>query len=217
MKRVLIQGELYFAFDTISSAQEAADDVALIRGGEWLIEFITLRDFSLVSLNRPDCIDELEGQVILWAHGPFDVVQNEFLSIQQMLYDRAASYGKVLGRIPLASDIPNHWEQEVLGTGLLVEFDSLSDGKRFFNAHKDAVYDGVSNPFLLFLASSEAGASCLTGHSVYGLPPSFQAAHVHWFVMPRRVITMTLRNTPIIATIASISGGFKRVRMCAPR
>ncbi|EON66301.1 hypothetical protein W97_05694 [Coniosporium apollinis CBS 100218] len=62
VKRVLIQGELYFAFDTISSAQEAADDVALIRGGEWLIEFITLGDFSLVSLSRPECIDELEGQ-----------------------------------------------------------------------------------------------------------------------------------------------------------
>ncbi|KAJ9641435.1 hypothetical protein H2199_005405 [Coniosporium tulheliwenetii] len=172
-KRTLMQGELYFAFDAISSAQEAADDIAMVRSGEWLIEFISLRDF-LVSLNRPECIDELEGQVILWAHGPvrsgeriprlprpsgqgdelagsvsvarmpgsspgvpssvvqppsvlelegqvilwahgpFDVVQNQLLGIQEMLFDRAASYGKILGRISLADDIPNHWQQEAL-------------------------------------------------------------------------------------------------------
>ncbi|KAJ9664993.1 hypothetical protein H2201_004857 [Coniosporium apollinis] len=141
-KRVLLHGELYFAFDTISSAQEAADDMAMVRSGEWIIEFITLKDFSMVSVNRPEYIDDLEGQVILWAHGPFEVVQNQFLGIQQMLFDLAASYGKILGRISLADDIPHHWQQEVLGTGILVEFDSLADGKRFFNAHKDAVYDG---------------------------------------------------------------------------
>lgn len=143
-KRTLVQDELHLAFDTISSAQEAADDIEMVRSGEWIMEFVTVRDFSLVSLSRPECIDELEGQVIclgpwpvrsgelisrlprpsgpgdelegqviLWAHGPFDVVQTQFLSIQQMLYDRAASYGKVLGRISLADDIPNHWQQEV--------------------------------------------------------------------------------------------------------
>lgn len=64
-------------------------------------------------MSQPLWVFELEGQVILWAHGPFDVVQNQSLSIQQMLYDRAASYGKVLGRISLADDIPNHWQQEV--------------------------------------------------------------------------------------------------------
>ncbi|EON66302.1 hypothetical protein W97_05695 [Coniosporium apollinis CBS 100218] len=43
-------------------------------------------------MSQPPSVLELEGQVILWAHGPFDVVQNQFLGIQQMLYDRAASY-----------------------------------------------------------------------------------------------------------------------------